>query len=84
MQELAKDIVVRGILGQHLLFGCKEHTPALCKLFEERLFMFKKFVVALVKPVDFRQAEVSSQKISQRTLVKPVTVETPLPGAMSL
>ena len=26
--------------------------------------MFKKFVVALVKPVDFRQAEVSSQKIS--------------------
>jgi hypothetical protein len=46
--------------------------------------MFKKFVVALVKPVDFRQAEVSSQKISQRTLVKPVTVETPLPEAMSL
>ena len=40
--------------------------------------MFKKFVVALVKPVDFRQTEVSSQKISQRTLVKPVTVETPL------
>ncbi len=40
--------------------------------------MCENFVVAFVESVDFRQSEVSSQKIGQGALLEPLTVQAPL------
>jgi len=57
-------IGAREVIQEHLVLGREERAPALGEMIKQSFFVFEQFVVALVKPMDFRQTKVFAQKIS--------------------